>query len=126
MGKFLHLLEAFTPESKLNAVGKYAILDALEAQGIRATNNVHQPTFRFTVDGQTFEVSVRPIKGADEEAEALSPEDQAVEDEGRNLRLADRVAGQDPAVMRTKRELGTQMTNTMGQLSQGLRKIKIK
>lgn len=114
MGKFLRLLEEHDPNLAAQAAsaGKYAVKDALEAKGITVSTVPNQPTLKFTFNDIEYSVSVTPnaaIGAPEEEQESVSPEDQRIQDEISNLKMADAAVGKDPNLERSKRDLTTKV-----------------
>lgn len=130
MGKFLRILENADPDRQRFAAnsGKYAIKDALEAQGIPCEVAPHDSKLTFTFNGFTFSVVVtegppEQVSGPEEEQESISPEDQEIQDEINSLRMGDQATKNDPNVQRVKRDLSSKVGNAYAKISQSIGKI---
>lgn len=126
MKRFTRLLEQYEPDRGRQAAnsGKYAIADALKAQGIKCNVTPHDPTLTFDHNGYTFSVSVSETSASvEEEQESVSPEDQAIQDEINSLKMADGATNNDPTVERAKRDLSSKVGQAYGKISQTISRI---
>jgi hypothetical protein len=130
MGKFLRILEQNDPDRTRYAAnsGKYAIKDALEAQGIPVQVDPYNSTLSFSHNGFEFTVTVKElgpeqVAGPEEEQESISPEDQAIQDEINSLKMADSATNNDPNVQRVKRDLSSKVGNAYSKISQSISRI---
>ena len=128
MGKFLRILENADPERSRFAAnsGKYAIKDALEAQGITCKTDPYNSSLTFDFNGYTFSVTITE-KGTssapEEEQETVSPEDKEIQDEINSLRMGGDATKNDPNVQRVRKDLGNKVGAAYGKISQTIGRI---
>ena len=124
MTRFERLLEEVHPDSVnfREDAGKFAIVDALEAAGITVDSDQHDPSITFSLDtGERYKCTVQKLGNGEEQEE----DDDETQKQARDLKMADEVTEDDPAIKSKKKQLGNRVQQTVSKLTQSLGSIRV-